>query len=286
MQPPHPTLVLAALLTLGTTLPARAQTDPPAGQVPMPAIRIVIPAGEGEAWPAPVVTEAPPADEFLVIPLRVHLLAAGDVPAVDCHLTDDDIRRVVGKLNGIWHKAGIHWALDPIVREPAAAAGRYRAALAEAQGEDRLDLLRMLAPEASRSAAGVDVYYIHAFEANGVYLGDRTAFVQETAQLRPVPGGSDEPLPRVTAHELGHALGLPHRQARTNLLASGTTGTLLNRAEVDRVRSRAPTIPGALTVPDLRRRRAEAQARSDAGEADRIDAILRALPAEGPASPP
>ena len=92
-------------------------------------------------------------------------------------------------------------------------------------------------------ATGMDVYYIHKFAVNGVYLGDRMAFVQETARLRPVPGGIDEPLPRVTAHELGHALGLPHRQDRTNLLASGTTGTTLNEAEVARSREKARSIP-------------------------------------------
>ncbi len=65
----------------------------------------------------------------------------------------------------------------------------------------------------------------------------------------------------MTAHELGHALGLPHRQ---NLLASGTTGTILNQAEVDRVRSRASAIPGTATVPDLRRRLDEATVQSHA----------------------
>jgi hypothetical protein len=60
--------------------------------------------------------------------------------------------------------------------------------------------------------------------------------VQEAARLNPVPGGIDEPLPRVTSHELGHGLQLPHRQARTNLMASGTTGTSLNEAEIETAR--------------------------------------------------
>ena len=40
---------------------------------------------------------------------------------------------------------------------------------------------------------------------NGVYAGKDYAIVQETASLRPVEGGIDEPIPRVTAHELAHA---------------------------------------------------------------------------------
>jgi hypothetical protein len=44
---------------------------------------------------------------------------------------------------------------------------------------------------------------------------------------------------RTTAHEIGHQLGLPHRQNTTNLLASGTTGWTLNAAEIATVRATA-----------------------------------------------
>lgn len=46
----------------------------------------------------------------------------------------------------------------------------------------------------------------------------------------------DEPLPRVTSHEIGHAFTLPHRQDTINLMASGTTGWSVNDAEVARIR--------------------------------------------------
>ena len=147
--------------------------------------------------------------------------------------------------------------------------------------ECRRFVFRMLAPEGSRSGAGVDVYYIHKFSVNGVYLGNRMAFVQETAKLRPVPGGIDEPLPRVTAHELGHALGLPHRQDRTNLLASGTTGTILNEAEVARSREKARSTPGSLPVADLRKKAEEAAAKGEVAEARRLWGWLAEVPGEG-----
>ena len=240
---------------------------------------IALPALGEEIPPAPLTP--PPIDEFVVIPLRVHVLSSTDLPQLDCGLTDADLRRVVGKVNGIWHQAGVHFGLEPIVREPAARQGRYKAAI-DAEAADELSLLRLLAPGGSRSVEGVDVYYIREFAVNGVYLGNRMAFVQETARLRPVPGGIDEPLPRVTAHELGHALGLPHRQDRTNLLASGTTGTTLNQAEVDRSREKARAIPGALTLADLRKKAEEAD---DPEEAGRLRGWIDELTGERPTRP-
>jgi len=232
--------------------------------------------------PAPDVTSPPAFGDFVVIPLRVHVLTSAELPEIDCALKDDDIRRVIGKVNAIWRNAGVHFALDPIAREPAAREDRFREVRARREG-DGLGPFQLLAPEGSRSGEGFDVYYIHRFAVNGVFLGDRMAFVQETASLRPVPGGSDEPLPRVTAHELGHGLGLPHRQDRTNLLASGTTGTGLSEQEATRARDHARKIPGALAAPDLRKKAEEATARGDTAEARRLWSHLADLPGDGAA---
>ena len=107
---------------------------------------------------------------------------------------------------------------------------------------------RQLAPADSKSFPGLHVYYIHQFSVNGVYLGGTTCFVRETAKLRPVEGGIDEPLPRVTSHELGHSLGLPHRQNVTNLRASGNNGTKLNEAETAIARAKAGKLEGVMTM--------------------------------------
>jgi hypothetical protein len=230
----------------------------------------------GDDKPSDVRT--PPAfDQFLVIPLRVHLLTATDLPEVNCTLRDEDVRRIMGKVNGIWNKAGVHWAVDGPIVEPAARQARFRLAK-EVDRPGNLGLYRLLIPEASRTFEGLHVYYIHKFAVNGVWLGDDYAIVQDSAKLRDVEGGIDEPIPRVTAHELGHALGLPHRQDRTNLLASGTTGTLLNEKEVERVRVAARKIKGAMTAAELKDAAAGAEASGDRTKARRIWSWIAEIP--------
>jgi len=250
----------------------------------MLALREGSPSAKGEeraAEPAADrVVDPPSYDEFLVIPLRVHVLSATDLPEVNCLLSDADVRRIVGKVNGIWHKAGIHWGLETPIREPAARQARFRLAR-DLVGEDDLRIFPLLLPEASRDFDGLHVYYLHAFPVNGVYMGDDYAIVQETARLREVEGGIDEPIPRVTAHELGHALGLPHRQARTNLLASGTTGTGLNADEVGRARTSARAIKGVATVADLRQAAEDSSRADDLPRARRLWTWLAEIPGKG-----
>ena len=230
-------------------------------------VMLCVCAGRGDE-PASDVRTPPPFDTFLVIPLRVHVLSAPDLPEIDCALSDDDVTRILGKVNGVWNKAGLHWGLESIVREPAARQEKFQLARDLGKGVN-LGIYHLLVPEQSREFKGLHVYYIHKFAVNGVWLGGE-AFVQETAKLRPVEGGIDEPIPRVTAHELGHALGLPHRQDRTNLLASGTTGTLLNRLEVESARQTAKSLAGVQTVAELQ---TEAAAAEKSGARRRARAI-------------
>jgi hypothetical protein len=232
----------------------------------------------GQEAPANV-TEPPPADQFFVIPLRVHVLRSAELPDVNCDLADSDVARILKKANAIWHNAGIHWGLESLVREPAAHTEEFRRRTVN--GSPVLGSFRILRPDVSREFDGLHVYYIHRFSVNGVFMGSDFAVVQETAKLREVEGGIDEPVPRVTAHELGHALGLPHRQDRTNLLASGTTGTLLNAREVEIVRARAPMIPGCARVPALREAASAAEARGDIESARRFWGWLAEIPGEG-----
>jgi hypothetical protein len=227
----------------------------------------------------------PAYESFLVIPLRVHVLSSKDLPEVDCALSDADIQRVLKKMNGIWHHAGIHWLIDDLVREPAARQDEFKQRR-EALGPDAARstaLFRSLVPPESKAKEGMNVYYIHKFSVNGVYLGNGVAFVQETAKLQPVEGGIDEPIPRVTAHELGHSLGLPHRQDITNLLASGKNGTSLNSAEIESARTHAREMTGSRDVAAVRKDAEEAASKGDKAKARRLWSALAEIPGDGAA---
>lgn len=165
--------------------------------------------------------------DFLILPVRVHLLQCKDQAALQCTLKEADVRRVFEKINRIWNKAGLAMRIESIVTEDAVLADDF--------SEERLEDYRATRP-AGAAADMIHVYYVHRMPTNGVFMGRDAIFVKDTAALRQVRGGVDEPLPRVTSHELGHAMGLSHRQSTINLMASGTTGWSVNDDEIDVVR--------------------------------------------------
>jgi hypothetical protein len=173
--------------------------------------------------------------EYLVAPVRVHLLVTKGELNLTTTLEAKDITRIFGKVNRIWGHAGIHLPVEKLITEPADNPNAYRQNYRSRQ----LRWLLALRPKASRAKNRFHLYYIKRFAANGVYLAGDGMFVKDTARLHSVKDGIDEPIPRVTAHELGHAFTLRHRQAGTNLLASGTTGWTLNDAEIKQARAAA-----------------------------------------------
>src|ERR1051325_9732304 len=55
--------------------------------------------------------------DFLIVPLRIHLLSATNATNWHTTLDEKDIPRIVAKVNTIWAQAGFHFYVDAVVRE-------------------------------------------------------------------------------------------------------------------------------------------------------------------------
>src|SRR5689334_19063277 len=116
--------------------------------------------------------------EFLIVPVRVHLLQCKEAPALHCVLKEADVRRVFGKANRIWNKAGIALSIESVVSEDAA--------LPEGFDEARLEDFKGTRPRKSLETGRIHVFYVHRLPTNGVYMGRDAIFVKDTAALREV----------------------------------------------------------------------------------------------------
>jgi hypothetical protein len=221
-------------------------------------------------------TEQPqkfPFDDFLLAPVRVHLLSASNAPNVHTTLKETDLTRILGKVNGIWSQAGITFHLESLVREEA-----ENQQLNPVLGTPN-DLRQLLAlrPGATRATNLFHLYYVKRFTANGVYLGE-AMFVKDTASLREVPGGIDEPIPRVSSHELGHALTLMHHTNDFHLMARGTTGTNFDAAEITQARAAAEKLPWVRKAPEVWKQAEELRRSKRQSEAKKLYRQIATLP--------
>ena len=169
---------------------------------------------------------------IITLLVRVHLVQSETVPAMHTTLVEADIRRIFVKVNAVWAQAGIHFEIESIAVTQAILP------IVEGRVTTEFALVKSMIPKERLRQTALDVCYVKQLVPNGFFY-EELIVVKDTASLKEVSGGLDEPLPRVTSHEIGHALGLPHRQEVTNLMASGTTGFSLNEAEIALARGKA-----------------------------------------------
>src|SRR3989442_12904581 len=116
--------------------------------------------------------------EYLLAPVRVHLLLAKDSPAIQTTLMESDITRILGKLNGVWAQAGLHLYIESLVREEAKQ--QELNALPATQGVP--SGLLGLRPTGSMATNLFHIYYLKTLPMNGICFPE-AIFVKDTASL-------------------------------------------------------------------------------------------------------
>lgn len=171
--------------------------------------------------------------------VRVHLMQSITNPRLQTTFKENEVRAIFDEVNDIWAKAGIRFELEAIDNLQANDLAPKRWYI-----KDR-DWVKKAIPTDQFSPNAIDVCFVRDMGPNGFFYGEPVV-VCENPEFHKVSGGADNPVARVTAHELGHVLFLQHRQERTNLMASGKTGISLNPQEIKDARKRALEIVGQL----------------------------------------
>ncbi len=153
--------------------------------------------------------EQSPAPLVYHIPLRVHLNRSSRRLS--------DFSEILEEINHIWwSQAGICFDMQVVMNDHV-------------------------------QSSGFDLWFVpRIFNndiMNGVFSSGHSIYVRDTPILNAAPKPAQYPAARTAAHELGHALKLPHRQdSDDNLMRSKTYGWQLNREEIAIARKTAVTL--------------------------------------------
>ncbi|WP_395731198.1 hypothetical protein [Prosthecobacter sp.] len=192
------------------------------------------------AWSLPLHSHEP--FPLIHLRVRVHLMQSNMNQRLQTTLTEMEARAIFEEVNDIWSQAGIRFELEAVDSLQALDLAPKKWFI-----KDR-NWVKSAIPTNQFSPTAIDVCFVKDMGPNGFFYGEPVV-VCETPEFHKVSGGADNPVARVTAHELGHVLFLQHRQERTNLMASGKNGVSLNPQEIKDARKRALEILGQTPQP-------------------------------------
>ena len=217
---------------------------PTPGDTPEPADDGVTPAppASGEAPEAAGDDSTPSAGEgateleVLVAPIRVHVLQSDTVPALDASLTDAEIHDRFGVVNEIWAAAGVRFEVESIQRISAQNEVAF-GALIDSGSRRAGPALSEIYDADGLLADGWNAVLIEDFGQMppGVYSCNTGVLV---AARFFGPNHREAPA-NVLAHELGHALSLPHLcgEGENLMCADGMSPRALFEDQIEAARS-------------------------------------------------
>jgi len=183
-----------------------------------------------------------PQIEDISLPVRVHLVRSTVHPRLQASLQASDVRAIFDEVNKIWAQAGIRFEVESLGEVEALPVAPKK------WFERDRNWVKAAIPTASFATMAIDICFVREMGPNGFFYGEPVV-VSENPEFTKVKGGAANPVARVTAHELGHVLGLQHRQDHVNLMASGRNGVSMNSAEIKEARQKALSIKTAWAKP-------------------------------------
>ena len=182
--------------------------------------------------PSRMTTALDGPNPSIVIPVRIHLLQSARYPALQSTIAEPAIRSVWTEVDSIWSAARIRFEIRSIETLTALDVPPKRWLQ-----RDR-NWVKSAIPTEKLHGDALDLCFVHEMGPNGFYYGEPVV-VSETPSAYKVRGGASDRVARVIAHELGHALTLQHRDPKTALMASGSTGIDLTEREIQSARKAA-----------------------------------------------